>query len=492
MEDIQAAVRAAAATRGPVTVRIPPGEHHLWPREENRRELYVSNTVGADPRYRTKTIGLLVEGADDLVIAGEGARIVLHGLQTTFAVLDSKRVRVEGLEFDFAVPTVVDATVIEAGPGHRVIQVPAVTPFTIAGTSVHWHGERTPAGGYTWWGRDGLDYTQIFDPATGRTWRGPNPLFEGVRAMRRVGPREIRIEYVHDMRPSDTGLVYAMRRTTRDHPGALIDGSADITLSALRFRYLHGFGVVAQNSSGLTVEDCEFRTPPGAGRHTAGFADFLQVSGCWGRVAVRGCHFDGSHDDPINVHGTYLRVAAQPRPDTLLLQFAHPETAGLPLFGPGDEIEIVDRETLLPLAGARVRHVLQPSGRDHDGPLTSILLTADGPLPGGLAGVAAVENTTRTPEVEIVRNVFRNTPTRAVLVTTRRPALIEGNRFERTGMAAIYVSGDAREWWESGPVRDLTIRGNEFVEPGGPAVLFDPRPGEPVHSGIVIEENAVI
>ncbi|MFI5893962.1 right-handed parallel beta-helix repeat-containing protein [Actinoplanes sp. NPDC051513] len=485
--DARAALRAAACAQGPVEVRFPPGDYHLWP--ANRRELYVSNTVGADPRYRTKAVGLLVESIDDLAIVGDGARLVMHGVQTTFGVVGAHRVRVEGLEFDFAVPTVVDATVIDAGPGFRVIQVPAATRFAVGDRSVLWHGEPTPTGGFAWWGRDALDYTQVFDPAAGRARRADNPLFRDVATMRRVGERELRIEYGHRSRPDDVGLVYAMRRTVRDHPGALISGSADVTLSRLRFRYLHGFGVVAQHSRDITIEDCEFRPPPGAGRHSAGFADFLQVSGCSGRVVVRDSVFDGSHDDPINVHGTYLRVAGQPRPDTLLLQFAHPETAGLPLFAPGDEIEIVDRATLRPVAAARVRDVRQPG--DPGEPLTSIVVTADGPLPGGLAGAAAVENVTRTPSVEITGNLFRNTPTRAVLVTTRRPIRIERNRFERPGMAAIYVSADANEWWESGPVRDLTIRANEFIDPGGPAILIDPRisSGEPVHSGVLIEEN---
>jgi hypothetical protein len=85
-------------------------------------------------------------------------------------------------------------------------------------------------------------------------------------------------------------------------------------------------------------------------------------------------------------------------------------------------------------------------------------------------------------------------PTRGVLVTTRREILIEENRFERPGMAGVYVSGDADEWWESGPVRSLTIRGNEFVEPGGPAVFVDPRTrgAHPVHSGVVVEGNRFV
>lgn len=495
---LRAALLAAKASARPATLRVPPGDYHFWPAGGQRRELYVSNTVGDDPRFRVKTIALLIEGMDDLVISGDGARFVVHGLQTTFAVLDSRRVRLEGLEFDYAVPTVVDATVVgagvSAGRAYRLIRVPAATLFAVDGRSVRWHGEVVEPGRVAWEGRDALEYTQIHDPSLGRTRRGPNPLFEHVRSIEVVGDRDIRIDYDHDQEPDDIGLVYQMRATTRDHPGALVLDSSDVTLARLRFRFLHGFGVVAQTSRDVTIDSCTFQAPPDTGRHTAGFADFIQFSGCSGRAVVRDCLFDGPHDDPVNVHGTYLDVTGQPGPRTLELAYVHRETAGFHQFAPGDEIEIIDRATLRTIVSRTVERVRQPSGRGHDHPLRAITLTVTSDVPDGLAGRAAVENVTRTPSVHIVRNVFRNVPTRGVLVTTRREILIEENRFERPGMAGVYVSGDAGEWWESGPVRGLTIRDNEFVEPGGPAVFIDPRcqGAHPVHSGVVVERNRFV
>ncbi|MEV4754484.1 right-handed parallel beta-helix repeat-containing protein [Micromonospora sp. NPDC049559] len=494
---VWAALRAAQASGGPVTLRFPPGDYHLWPSGAQRRELYVSNTVGDDPRFRVKTIALLVEATDDLVLSGPGARLIVHGVQTTFAVIDSRRIRIEGLEFDFAVPTVVDATVVDAGvaAGHafRVIRVPAATPFSIEGRSVRWHGEILDSGP-AWEGRDALEYTQIHDPSRETTRRGPNPLFDRVRSIRAVGDRDIQITYDHDAEPVDTGLVYQMRLTTRDHPGALVFDSSGVTVSGVRFRFLHGPGVVVQTSRDVAIEDCAFQAPPGTGRHTAGFADFVQFSGCSGRVVVRGCLFDGPHDDPVNVHGTYLRVVSQPDPHTLVLVYAHPETAGFPQFAAGDRVEIVDRTSLRVIASTVVDRARQPSGRDGDHPLRTIVLTVRTAVPDGLAARAAVENVTRTPSVHIAGNVFRNMPTRGVLVTTRRPILIEENRFERPAMAAVYVSCDAGDWWESGPVRSLTIRRNAFVEPGAAAVLVDPRVDgggreHPVHHGIFVEAN---
>ena len=61
-------------------------------------------------------------------------------------------------------------------------------------------------------------------------------------------------------------------------------------------------------------------------------------------------------------------------------------------------------------------------------------------------------------------------------------------------MAAILVNDDAREWFIAGSIRDMLIRGNEFVECGEPAIMVlpqnpDAREDNPVHRNIRIEGN---
>lgn len=77
-----------------------------------------------------------------------------------------------------------------------------------------------------------------------------------------------------------------------------------------------------------------------------------------------------------------------------------------------------------------------------------------------------VENITYTPEVKIHDNVFKETPTRGILVTTRKKVTIENNLFDGMGMAGICISNDAQSWYESGPTRDVTIRGNTLRRSG--------------------------
>ncbi|MBG7697732.1 right-handed parallel beta-helix repeat-containing protein [Streptomyces sp. MC1] len=496
------ALRAACAATAPVTVRFPPGRYHLYPERAERRDLYVSNTVGADRRHLSKTIALLVENAHDLVIDGRGAALVLHGAQTAFAAIDSADVRFEGFSFDYVSPRVVDATVADAGTdgvtAWRELALPADTRFRIDGTTVTWLGEPSPVDGEPYWtGTNAMEYTQLHDPVARRTWRDRNPLFDDVAAVRQLPGHRLRLSYHFADAPGDVGLVYQMRTTVRDHPGAFISGSERVEIRDVAAHYLHGFGLVGQMSRDLTVRDVRFRADPATGRTSAGFADFINLSSMAGHVRIADCVFDGPHDDPINVHGTYLVVADRVADDIVTLAYRHPETAGFPAFRPGDTIEFTARATLDTAAGftARLTAADGPHDRDDAHDRRIMTVTLDRPLPPTVTPEHWVaENVTATASVHIVGNHFVNVPTRGVLVTTRRPVVIEGNLFDGVTMAGVYVSADAEEWYESGPVADLTIRDNTFLRPSTPAVLIAPTnpvldPAHPVHRNVTISGN---
>jgi hypothetical protein len=499
---VKAALRHAKTLRGPVRLVFPKGTYQLYPEHAEQRELYVSNTVGADQRHRDKRIGILIEDMNDVVVDGQGSRLEYHGLQTAFAAIRSHNVTFTGFAFDYAAPKVVDATVSAAGvaDGHayRVLSVPADSPYRVAGGRITWLGETSPVTGEPYWsGDDALEYTQIHDPAANRTWRDDNTLFDGVSGITDLGGHRVRITYTGSQQPADRGLVYQMRQTTREQPGALIWQSSDVSVRNVDARQLQTFGLVGQFSENITIDHVDFAPDPASGHSTAAFADFVQMSGVKGTVSITNSVFDGPQDDPINIHGTYLEVTGEPTPTSLTVDYKHPETAGFPQYHVGDQVQLVDKKTMLPVAGgqAKVASVDGPSGEDHDHSLTSMTVTLDRPVPAGVApGETVLENTTYTPKVRIAGNVFRNVPTRGVLVTTPKPVLIENNRFEKTSMAAVYISADAYQWYESGAVDDVTIRGNTFTAVASPVIFVEPTnqvldASRPVHRNIRIERN---
>jgi len=53
---------------------------------------------------------------------------------------------------------------------------------------------------------------------------------------------------------------------------------------------------------------------------------------------------------------------------------------------------------------------------------------------------------------------------RGLLLSTPGKVVIEGNHFESSG-SAILIAGDANNWYETGAVKDVTIRNNVFAAP---------------------------
>jgi hypothetical protein len=498
---VKAALRYAKTLSRPVRVIFPKGVYQLYPEQAETRELYVSNTVGADQAYRDKKIGVLVEDMHDVTIDGQGSKLDYHGLQTAFASIRSTDVTFTNFAFDYVAPKVIDATVSETGVAdgraYRVLTLPAGSPYRVADNHITWLGENSPATGQPYWsGVDGMQYLQIHDPVADTAWRADNPLFTGVQAITDLGGRKIRIDYTGATPSADKGLVYEMRQTTREQPGAFIWNSRDVTVRGLDAYYMQTFGLVAQFSENVTIDRNNFRPGPGSGRSTASSADFLQMSGVKGRVSITGNVFDGPQDDPINIHGTYLEVTGKPAPDRLTVSYKHPETAGFPQFHVGDTVELVTKQTMQAAGGqAVVTAVDGPSGMDHSKSLTDMTITLDRPVPAAVTiGGSVVENITYTPSVLVSGNTFRNVPTRGILVTTRRPVVIENNRFDGMTMSSVYISADAYQWYESGPVDDVTIRHNVFTRPSSRVIFVEPTnqvldAAHPVHHNIKVEDN---
>jgi hypothetical protein len=482
-EDAAAAMRraieAAAVLEGPVMIACEQGRYDFYPEQATRAKYYISNTASEEENPDvTRTIGILLQDMRYVTLDGNGSLFVFHGKQTMIVIDSCERVAIRNVRLDFAHPTVTEMTVEEIGDSCLDVKVHPDSRYEIVNGELYWVGEG-------WRFREGP--MQEYDPLTDTTWRTGNVVVEAIHIEER-SPGKVRLFYEAGCRPTTAiGSVFQARDGIRDQVGALIVNSRKVDWSDVGVHFMHGLGLVCQFSEDITFERMELAPRPETGRTVGAFADCIHVSGCRGVVRVADSRFAGAHDDVINVHGTYMRVAGQPAADEVLLRFMHPQTYGFPAFFPGDHISFVRVGTLSAFAEAVVSEAELVEPR-----VMRVKLDRDAPPDLRIDDVA--ENETWTPEVEIVRNRMSRIPTRGVLVTTRQRALIEGNRFERITMSAVLVAGDAKSWYESGRVDNLTIRGNTFFECGGAnhaVISILPENAEPafVHAHISIEGN---
>lgn len=476
---LQEAIDKAAGNSGkPTVIRLATAQYNISRAEATARLFHVSNTTtvqeNPDP---TKHIGLHFKGLKNVTFDGNGAKLLTHGEMTSFLIDDCENVKLCNFTLDADDPSLAEATVVEVGDGYAVLRTARDTRYEI-----------TPEGKLFWTGH-GWRFTggiaQVFNPADNSSLRAASPM-DGLLKAAELRPGLLWMQYAK--KPNmKVGTTYQMRHSYRTEVCGCVHRSKNVTLQDIDFNFLGNFGIVGQFSENLTYDNIRCAPAYGSDRTGAGFADFVQMSGCKGLVKITNSYFEGAHDDPINVHGTHLKVTEWRGKRQAVVHFMHGQTFGFDPFTKGDDVEIISAHSLLALQSLKVAASEQLN--DYEWLLT---FNRDVNADAKAEDNVAVENVTWTPSVEIRNNYFARIPTRGILVSTRRPVTIEQNVFFRMPMASILISDDARSWYESGPVRDVTIRNNKFVECSSPVLLLWPendRHDGPVHKNITVAHN---
>ena len=204
------------------------------------------------------------------------------------------------------------------------------------------------------------------------------------------------------------GDVLTVRDPYRDNCGAFIHLSKNIQLEDIKMHFMHGLGIVSQFSENISLLKVMVAPRENSGRIIASFADCFHFSGCRGLIKIDSCFTSGSHDDPVNVHGTHLQITAVDA-GKINVRFMHHQTYGFDAFFAGDSIAFVDPKTLMPLGTAKLKTAKLINKREME-------IEVDGPLPSFVNAGLCIENLTWTPEVIIQNSHFERTNTRGLLI----------------------------------------------------------------------------
>lgn len=454
----------------PVEVHFAEGRYDFFPDNVFREKYNISNTNASPDSL--KAVGILLKHAKNFEITGVGAEIVYHGKMIEVCIDSCENITIADLQFDYHRPTVSEFKVVAAGEDYAEIQIHKDSKYKIEDGNIIWYGE-----GWTY-------NTPILAQELNLETNDVRRLWNPVKGMRfeEIKPGLVMARGAHKVKQDH---VYQLRETYRDYAAVFTRRSKNITWKNVTFRFLHGMGLVSQFSENLTFDSVVVAPDSTSGRTTAAWADILHFSGCKGKVLVKDCIFKGAHDDAINIHGTYLRVVEKISDKQIKVRFMHKQTYGFMAVNPGDEIDFVDGESYKSHGMNKVKDAILLNPKE-------ILITLEKSVPRELELGDVIENVTWTPEVEIRGCHISWIPTRGFLISTRRKVLIEENVFLAIHMSAILMAIDANNWYESGYVRDLTIRNNKFIRCAEPVIDIDPGnsiANNNVYQNIRIENN---
>lgn len=466
-------------------LKFESGRYDIWPENAVRKELYISNTSSeTECPSKEKTIGICLDGLKNFTVEGNGATFMMHGSITPLAAIACEKLKLKDFTIDFERPGGSELTYTAVRPREVEVAVHRDTRYDIVNNRLNligegWKSNRVHCIKYTPGDRHFV-YSNDWNVLSKCD-------------VKEIGRGKLLFTTPQDFKP-ETGATLTLRDIIRSQVGMLLLECNGVELERLNVRYMHGLGIVSQFSRDLTYKEINCRPSEESGRLLASSADFMHFSGCSGAIEIDRCNFAGAHDDCINVHGTNLQIQETPAENVAIVRFMHPQSYGFNAFWPGDTVAIVNPSTMLRESTAIVESAEALNPRN-------VKLTFKSALPKNIVLKATcIENITKTPTLRVGNCNFTRTSTRGILCTTPRKVVIENNKFDRLGMSAILIEGDAEGWYESGAVCDVTIRNNTFIDcaySGGPeraTIALNPSnkiidKKKPVHSNITITDN---
>lgn len=483
------------------TIVFSKKEYHFYKDYCQSKTIHMTNTDSfSNPK---KYFALLVENANNLTIDGNGATLVIHGDICSLALLNCKNVKLKNFTIEYASPNNVELKVLENRGKTVLYEIPESTQWYADGKDLIFF-EQSPYTKKNYWQfkNDENSWNGVLHSGSHvyRTLHHKGPFF-GVKSVERKSLTTLQITY-RNKRKFKTGDVFTFSENkNRNTCGVFVSESESISAENITVNYLAGFGWLSQMCKDINFTNVVFE--PCQNHHVSAFADLIHVCGCKGSVKINSCQFSHAHDDAINIHGSFLRFRKKINSKTAVFRFVHRQQGGYRAFNTGDKVAFYYRNNLQRLDG---EYTVKKATDDIQNKLVTVEFEEE--LPNDIDAKFAAqnnvvaENITYCPDVEISNCDFKAIPTRGILCTTSGKVKIHHNTFSDLFMAHIFISNDASDWYESGPVRDVEISHNEFIVKNTseykrtkqPAVLVKPitlggKISTPIHKNIHIHDN---
>ena len=466
------------------TLFFPKGRYDFWPQYTVEREYFESNTTDNNP----KTLAILLDSLHNFTLDGNGSSFVMHGRMQPITLDHCSDINLKGFTIDWDIPLTSQAKVLKVTSDYFEIEINThESPYIIENNNLVFVGEGWKS--KFWSIMEFTSDTHMVAPNTGDRigWRNYHA--------EEVSPGIVRLSdpSVAAFYPKE-GNWLVLRHNERDHAGIFLYHSQRINLEQIDVYHSCGLGILSQYSQDLSFN--KVRVVPNASKNRilSGHDYGFHFMGCSGFIRIEECEWAGLMDDPVNIHGTCVRIVEILSSTRIKCKFMHEQSQGLEWGRKNEKVGFIENQSMRTL-GTGTMISFEPLNK------SEFIVELQAPVPNSLTVGAALENLSCTADVEIRNSFFGSCRARGLLVSTPGKVIIENNIFESSG-SAILIAGDANQWYESGAVKDVLIRNNTFRYPCMSSVyqfceavisIFPeiPKPDirYPFHSNIRIENN---
>lgn len=469
----EAFVAAAAALGAGDTLVLEKKHYHFYPEGTVKKEYFISNNDGG-----SKPIALPLFGKRNVTVEGNGAELIFHGEILPIVADGAENLTLRDLSIDYATPFYAQAEIravekdgiLLAFDGKDFSAEVRDGRFYFHSVAEGWEfcPEKTLSLEFDRHGHPSAHSEPYF------AYVGAPKDFGFLSRMYQTVTLEQRAENLIFMRggiaPRHTaGNFLVMTYSGRNCPGILITDSKDVTLRNIRLYHTLAMGVIAQRSEQLHLDGVVAQPREGSGRLLSTNADATHFVNCRGHITLENCKFVQMMDDAVNIHGIYHLYREKLGESTLRLGFGHPQQRGQQVYRIGDRIALIDAEKNETLLEATV---LAAEMQSPD----AVILTLDRPVPEP-GECFVTENRSTAPDVHIRNCEAGHNRPRGFLLSSSGKILVENCRLYSMHQG-IQLSGEMKDWFESGAVRNACIRNCDFTGcayAGGVAIVCRPK-----------------
>lgn len=477
-----------------ITIRFMKGKYDFFPESALKKEYYISNHDQDNP----KTVGLVLEEYDNLIIDGDGANFIFHGRMLPISLINNENLTLKNINIDFEQPQICQVEILEndVDKGIIIYKTAPWVNYTIQDSIFYTTGrgwKLNPTAGIA------------FEKDTKRIVYNTSDIAVGTKKVVELSKGIIKSFNWKNPRLKP-GMVIAMRTWQRPNPGIFLHKGKNIKFENVTIHYSEGMGLIAQLSENIYLDrfnvSLKGKDDP---RYFTAQADATHFSSCKGVISTKNGLYENMMDDAINIHGTYLKVMSTTNNNTVIARYMHGQAYGFDWGYIGDSVQFIQSKTM-DLVGSKKRiqsiEIIREKSTD---PIKLFKIVFDQDLEEGINNEVldiGIENITWTPKVEFSKNIVRNNRARGALFSTPKQTVIEKNIFDHTSGTAILLCGDCNGWYETGSTRDILIRNNTFINALTSQFQFTNAvisiyPEIPdlknqkkyFHSGIIIENN---
>lgn len=434
-----------------VTIHFPKGQYEFYPDNAMSQYRAVTNHDNS-----VKHLAFPMFGLEGVTIDGNGSTFMFHGMVCPFTVEQSDNITLKNFSIDFNTPFHDELVVVERNTDDNSFVVEIDTdkyPYTIEGGKIIFNHEG--------WDH-GIGQNITFDPKThAPIWNTKQYALriKNNSKVTAVSDNRVRFQNMTKTPPPIGSIVvnYGIGRgQNRFVPAIHLSESKDTRIENVTVYAAGGMGIIAERCENVYVD--RFVVTSAEGRWIATRADATHFLGCKGIVTLKNSRLEHMLDDGINVHGAYVKVEKYLGDKKFLCEISHFQQTGLVFAQAGDEVNITSRETILPIFETTVEDFKILNEKR--------MLVTLSEVPDAMPeGLLSLENLTWNPDVIMTKNTITENRARGALISTKGKVVIEDNYFSNQ-MHGILIEGDNNKWYESGGVRDITIKNNTFENIG--------------------------